>query len=96
MDCSYQGNALLKIGPETPQTANAIKIKAGIISSDSQGLIITLQARTVSPHPCSLGLSAGPCWSHRAVDTSSDPDLNPPRLFLFQCDTVRQLFVSLL
>lgn len=96
MDCSYQGNALLKIGPETLQTTDAIKIKAGIISSDSQGLIIALQARTVSLQPRSLGLSAGPCWSHREVDISSDPVLNPPRLFLSWCDTVRELFVSLL
>jgi len=96
MGCSYQGNALQKIGPETPQTANAIEIKAGIISSDSQGFIIALQAKTVSPHPRSLGLSAGPCQSHRAVDISSDPVLSPPHFFLSQCDTVRQLFVSLL
>lgn len=95
MDCSYQGNAVLKIGPETLQTANAIQIKAGIISSDSQGLIIPLQARAVSLHPRSLGVSAGPRWSHRAIDLSSDPVLNPPRLFLSWCDTVRQLFVSL-
>lgn len=96
MDCSYQGNAILKIVPETPQTTNAIKIKKGIISSDSQSLIIALQARAVSLHRRSRGVSAGPRWSHREVDISSDPVLNPPRLFLSWCDTVRQLFVSLL
>lgn len=63
----FQGNALLKIGPETPQTTNEIKIKAGIIISDSQVLIIAFLDRTFSPHPHSLGLPVGPCWSHRAV-----------------------------
>lgn len=63
----YQGNALLKIGPETPQTTNAIKINAGIIISDSQALIIAFLDRTFSSHLHSLDLPAGPCWSHRAV-----------------------------
>lgn len=36
-DCGSHGNALLKISPETPQTANAAEIKAGLIRSDSQG-----------------------------------------------------------
>lgn len=97
MDCSYQGNALLKIGHETPQTTKATFVfKSRNLHSDSQGLIIALQASTVSLHPCCLGLSAGLCWSHRAVDVYADPILNPPHLFLSQCDTVRQLLIPLL
>lgn len=51
MDRSYQGNALLKTGPETPQTNNTILMKAGISSSDSQALSISPQARTFTHTP---------------------------------------------
>lgn len=93
MPCSYQGNALLKIGPETPQTTSSIKIKEGIISSDSQDFITAYQAISLHP-PAPFGLSAGPSWSHGAVDITCDPVLNPPCLFVSWWDTVRQLHLS--
>lgn len=96
MDRSYQGNALPKTGPETPQTNNTIVMKAGISSSDSQALGISPQARNVSLAPLLPWWPAGPRWSHRAAAISSDPVGDPPLLFLSQCDTVRQLLVSLL
>lgn len=39
------------MSPETPHAANALKIKVRTVSSGSQGLVVTLPARTVSLCP---------------------------------------------